>query len=132
MLIEANENICDRKEDQILWNLQHQEYYAAAKERLSETQTDLGVRNLYIDQKQSLTFDKAKIKSVIEGYMIHKKEMEAALKKATRSDRKLFKAAYKSEKKKRTYFSKLIHNKKKEEALHSIEVDRGAAHGGDL
>ena len=64
--------------------------------------------------------------------MIHKKEMEAALKKATRSDRKLFKAAYKSEKKKRTYFSKLVHNKKKEEALHSIEVDRGAAHGGDL
>eukprot|EP00957_Ditylum_brightwellii_P052696 3994716-Ditylum_brightwellii.AAC.1 len=36
LLIEANENICDRKEDQILWNLQHAEDYAAAKERLSE------------------------------------------------------------------------------------------------
>ena len=130
LLIEADENICDRKEDQILWNLQHVDDYAAAKERLSEVQTDLGVRNLPIDQKQSLEFDKAVIKSEIEGYVISKKEMEAALKKA-RSDRKSFKAAYESEKKKRTYSSKLIHNKK-EEALRSIGVDRGAAHGGDL
>ena len=85
LLIEADENICDHKEDQILWNLQHAEDYAAAKERLSEVQTDLGVQNLSIDQRQFFEFDKTVIKSEIEGYVISKKEMEAALKK-TRSE----------------------------------------------
>lgn len=130
LFINADAELTDRKEDKTLWDLRHKQDLDDAKERLSELTSQLRQRNIPNDEKTRLLTDKAVTNEEIAGLNASFKRIVDDLKKA-RSSRKTLKAAYESEKKKRTYHSKLIHNKK-EEAMREIGVDRGAAHGGDL
>ena len=121
----------DRLEDVIICDLQYPKAdLDALIENLNDRMKQLRRSNLTEDAKSQLQEEKATLKQEIDEHKAHEKGVRLAVKTARKRKTEL-KKVYEEEKKKRTYHSRMIQNKK-ENVLKELGIDRGAAHGGDL
>jgi hypothetical protein len=127
---DSDDKLLDMNETKLLFYLMNGEEMLEKKELLKRVTRQLTNRQLSMEDRNSLQRDKEQYKQEYGDLAKKDKEIATSL-KTLRAERKTFKSAYETEKKKRTYHCNMIQNQK-ELLMKEIGVDRGAAHGGDL
>jgi hypothetical protein len=130
ILINAQNDLKDRLEDQNIWNTMKLDSFLDIKERLKEVSDSLKVNGLSNHEKQTIEENLTLVRTELEEMKDEMENIKMKLKDA-RVRVKASKTAHDIEKKKRTFMSNLIQNQK-ENAMKDLGIDRGAAHGGDL